>query len=166
MASLIVMSKAFYTSTETSQITGCSRRQLQYWRRQGVVVPTVNPGGKGRNVYYSESDLIVLAVMEYLLSIGLNFDISLIVLNALIEKGLFLSAKSWKENKTRLMFFLDINNSNITVENFNIELAHKKLEKGYPVVTFWLDCIYTQLQDNLESFRQQKEIINRGKKRR
>lgn len=106
MSSLFIMGEPFYTSTEASQITDCSRRQLQYWRRQGVVVPTVNPGGKGRNVYYSESDLLVLTVMKYFLSRGLNFDISLTILNILVNRGLFLSSKSWQKNKTRLMFFL------------------------------------------------------------
>ena len=153
MASLLIMGESFYTSTEASKITGCSRRQLQYWRKQGVIVPTVNPGGKGRNVYYSESDLLVLAVMEYLLSIGLNFEISLRVLNALIEKGLFLSAKSWTKNKTRLMFFLSTNNDEIYVENFNLELAQQKLEEGYPVVTFWCDRIYEKLQNSLKDFQ-------------
>ncbi len=32
-----------------------------------MVVPTVNPSGKGWNVYYSDSDLVALTVMEYVL---------------------------------------------------------------------------------------------------
>ena len=158
------MGEAFYTSTEASKITGCTRRQLQYWRRQGVVVPTVNPGGKGRNVYYSESDLLVLAVMEYLLSIGLNFEISLTVLKLLIAKGLFLSAKSWKKDKTRLMFFLGLNNEEVQLENFNIELAKQKLEEGYPVVPFLCDRIYGKLQDNLKDFYLRKYQIDSERK--
>ncbi len=90
MASLLIMGEAFYTSTEASQITGCSRRQLQYWRKQEVIVPTVNPGGKGRNVYYSESDLIDLAIMEYLLSMNLNFDFCVGVLYRLRSQPVFL----------------------------------------------------------------------------
>ena len=90
MASLVGMRNPFYTSTEASQITGCSRRQLQYWRREGVVVPTVNPGGKGRNVYYSESDLIDLAIMEYLLSMNLNFDFCVSVLFRLRSQPAYL----------------------------------------------------------------------------
>ena len=161
MASLLIMGEAFYTSTEASKITGCSRRQLQYWRRQGVVVPTVNPGGKGRNVYYSESDLLVLAVMEYLLSIGLNFDVSLTVLKLLIAKGLFLSAKPWKKDRTRLMFFLGLNNEEVQLENFNVELAKQKLEEGYPVVPFCCDRIYDKLQHNLKFFHQGQSNISR-----
>lgn len=163
MASLLVMRNPFYTSTEASQITGCSRRQLQYWRRQGVVVPTVNPGGKGRNVYYSESDLLILTVMEYLLSIGLNFDVSLTVLNILATKGLFLSAKSWQHNQIRLMFFLSINNNEIQIEDFNIELATHKLKEGYPVVPFCCDRLYAKLQHNLKAFYESKSDSNSKK---
>ena len=163
MASLLIMGEAFYTSTEASTITGCSRRQLQYWRRQGVVVPTVNPGGKGRNVYYSESDLLVLAVMEYLLSIGLNFDVSLTVLKLLIAKGLFSSVNSWKKDQTRLMFFLGLNNEEVQLENFNVELAKQKLEEGYPVIPFYCDRIYQKLQHNLKVFYQSKSDSNSKK---
>ncbi|HEY9820344.1 MAG TPA: MerR family transcriptional regulator [Candidatus Sericytochromatia bacterium] len=56
-----------YSRTKASQITGCSRRQFQYCREKSVVVPTVNPSGKGWNVYYSDSDLVALTVMEYVL---------------------------------------------------------------------------------------------------
>ena len=34
------------------------------WAGKSVVVPTVNPSGKARNVYYSDSDLVALTVME------------------------------------------------------------------------------------------------------
>lgn len=77
------MEERFYTSTEAAEITGCTRRQLQYWRDKGVVVPTVNTSGKGRNVYYSPSDLLALKVMEYLLSIGLSFEVCKTALNSL-----------------------------------------------------------------------------------
>ncbi|WP_040897584.1 MerR family transcriptional regulator [Xenococcus sp. PCC 7305] len=154
------MGEAFFTSTEASKITGCSRRQLQYWRRQGVVVPTVNPGGKGRNVYYSESDLLILAVMEYLLSIGLNFDTSLTALNILMTKNLFLSAKSWTKDQTRLMFFLSLDNEEVRLENFNVELAKQKLEEGYPVIPFCCDRIYDKLQSNLKYFHQGQSDIS------
>ncbi len=160
MASLLIMGEAFYTSTEASKITGCSRRQLQYWRRQGVVVPTVNPGGKGRNVYYSESDLLILAVMEYLLSIGLNFDVSLTVLKLLTAKGLFLAAKSWKKDQARLMFFLGLDNEEVQLKNFDVELAKQKLEEGCPVVPFCCDLIYKELQKNLTYFYQEKSGTN------
>jgi len=36
------MEGKFSTSTEAAQMTNCSRRQLQYWRENGVIVPMVN----------------------------------------------------------------------------------------------------------------------------
>ncbi|MEH2041859.1 MerR family transcriptional regulator [Nostoc sp.] len=60
------MEEKFYTSTEAAEITNCSRRQLQYWRDKGVVVPTVNTTGKGRNVYYSITDSDALFIVCWL----------------------------------------------------------------------------------------------------
>lgn len=179
------MRNPFYTSTEASQITGCSRRQLQYWRREGVIVPTVNPGGKGRNVYYSESDLIDLAIMEYLLSMNLNFDfcvsilyrlrsqpVFLFAILLLINQGLFqlgliiqrqyqardMSFEHWAKSGVRLMLLPYkgfYNHTKFTgIEKFDSRLGKELLEEGYPVIPFWLDQIYEQLQDNLEKFYQ------------
>lgn len=89
------MKERFFTSTEASQITGCSRRQLQHWRKQEIVVPTVNPSGKGRNVYYSELDLLNLLIMRYLLSRGLCFEASLFLLSYFKKTGFLNSVKDW-----------------------------------------------------------------------
>ncbi len=210
MASLLVMRNPFYTSTEASQITGCSRRQLQYWRREGVVVPTVNPGGKGRNVYYSESDLIDLAIMEYLLSMNLNFDFCVSILFRLRSQPVFLfsilllintsigygeetspplsvnqelyklglimqkqyhtrdiSFEHWAKKGLRLMLLPQGNlydyHDFTRVVNFNSRLGKEFLEKGYPVIPFWLDRIYEKLQDNLEKFHERQEEMNHRK---
>jgi DNA-binding transcriptional MerR regulator len=149
------MDERFYTSTEASQITGCTRRQLQYWREKGVIVPTVNPSGKGRNVYYSESDLLILAVMEYLLSIGLSFDVSHEVLEILKKKEPWLFDESLaKDENKRLMLFFKINCNAVHLTEFDLKLAQEKIEEGCPVVPFWFDRIYETLQNNLKSFVQ------------
>lgn len=160
MASLLVMGEPFYTSTEASKITGCSRRQLQYWRKQGVVVPTVNPGGKGRNVYYTESDLLVLSVMEYLLSLGLNFEISLKVLETLRDRDMWFWDKSWTKTKNnRLMLVLSEQEENkIQLTDFDLELAIDKLKAGCAVAPFWRDRIYEKLQNNLKAFNNSKSF--------
>jgi DNA-binding transcriptional MerR regulator len=102
------MDENFYSSTEASQITGCSRRQLQYWREKSVVVPTVNPSGKGRNVYYSDSDLVALTVMEYLLSIGLSFEVCQHVLEIVKARESWMFDESVaKEEMKRLMLVPD-----------------------------------------------------------
>ena len=165
MASLLVMGEPFYTSTEASKITGCSRRQLQYWRKQGVVVPTVNPGGKGRNVYYTESDLLILSIMEYLLSLGLNFDVSLKVLETLRDKDVWFLDKSLARKKNnRLMLVLSDNKENeIQLTNFDVELAIQKLEQGYAIAPFWRDRIYDKLQNNLKDFYRRKKSFHHEK---
>ena len=194
MALLLVMRNPFYTSTEASWITRCSRRQLQYWRREGVVVPTVNPGGKGRNVYYSESDLIDLAIMEYLLSMNLNFDFCVSILFRLrtqpvflfsilllINQGLYklgliiqkqyqerdISFEHWAKRGLRLMLLpqgdLYDYHDFTRVVNFNSRLGKEFLDKGYPVIPFWLDRIYEKLQDNLENFHERQEKMNHRK---
>ena len=153
------MEEAFYTSTEASTITGCTRRQLQYWRRQGVVVPTVNPGGKGRNVYYSRSDLLVLTVMEYLLSRGLNFDYALLALNKLTDMKLFEETESWQKDKVRWMLLLG-KDDGVELKNFDVAVAETKLRDGFAVIPLWCDRLYEKLQQNLKSFYQEKSNIN------
>ncbi|HEY9770014.1 MAG TPA: MerR family transcriptional regulator [Coleofasciculaceae cyanobacterium] len=166
MASLLDMKERFYSSTEASKITGCSRRQLQYWRKQGVVVPTVNPGGKGRNVYYTESDLLVLSVMEYLLSLGLNFEISLKVLEILRNKDMWFLDKSWTRKKNnRLMLILSGQEENtIQLTDFDLELAIDKLNEGCAVAPFWRGRIYAKLQNNLQNFFHERNRFDRERK--
>ena len=154
------MDENFYSSTEASQITGCSRRQLQYWREKSVVVPTVNPSGKGRNVYYSDSDLLALAVMEYLLSIGLSFEVCQNVL------GILKSQESWmfdesvaKEEMKRLMLVPDSQEQLRDLVEFDRGLAMETIDRGSPVVPFWCDHIYKRLQQNLTSFGQQRRLV-------
>jgi DNA-binding transcriptional MerR regulator len=37
---------------------------------------SISATGTGRSVYYSQSDLVELAVMEYWLSVGLSFEVA------------------------------------------------------------------------------------------
>ena len=52
------MVEKFFTSKNAALITGCTLRQLQYWREKGVIVPVVSATGTGRSVYYSRSELV------------------------------------------------------------------------------------------------------------
>jgi DNA-binding transcriptional MerR regulator len=121
-------------------------------------VPTVNPTSKGRNVYYSESDLMLLAVMKYLLSVGLSFEVSQEVLQILKKKEPWLFDVSLAKDKDkRLMLFLKINENALHLTEFDLKLAQEKIEEGYPVVPFWLDRIYEKLQNNLKVFVRHSE---------
>ncbi|MEH2055281.1 MAG: MerR family transcriptional regulator [Nostoc sp.] len=70
------MQETFFTSKQAAEITGCTLRQLQYWREKGVVMAVIGETGIRRSIYYSKPNLIELAAMLYFLSMGLNFDVA------------------------------------------------------------------------------------------
>jgi DNA-binding transcriptional MerR regulator len=82
-----LMQKPFFTSKEAAQMSGCTLRQLQYWREKGTVVPTIDSTGTGRSIYYSPAEVVELAVMEYCLRSGLNFEIAAGALKLLKDKS-------------------------------------------------------------------------------
>jgi len=148
------MEGKFYTSTEAAEITHCSRRQLQYWREKGVIVPTVNSTGKGRNVYYSKADLLALTVMEQLLSIGLNFDVCHAALETLREREPWLFDESVPEEKMKRLMLLPTRSPEqpLQLAEFDKQVALEALCHGQTVIPFWGDRIHQQLRDNLKNF--------------
>ena len=98
------MGETFFTSKDAAKITGCTLRQLQYWLEKEVIVPMVTATGTGRSVYYSCSELVELAVIMYLLSMGLTFESASGVLQQLREiEPNFAKEKSQR----RLMLVFD-----------------------------------------------------------
>ncbi|PSF33081.1 MerR family transcriptional regulator [Aphanothece hegewaldii CCALA 016] len=150
------MEDTFFTSTEASQITGCSRRQLQYWREKGVIVPTVNASGKGRNVYYSMSNLLELLVMEYLLSVGLSFETAQESLEMLKQKQPELfNPNASLENLKRLMIFLSP--KSLELKDFDSKEAFKRINTdALPLVPFSGEIVHQHLQKNLERFKKKE----------
>ena len=148
------MEEKFYTSTEAAEITNCSRRQLQYWREKGVIVPTVNTVGKGRNVYYSKADLLALTVMEHLLSIGLNFEMCLVALKTLREREPWLFDELIPEEKMKRLMFLPTRSHEqpLKLAEFDQQVALSALGQGQTVIPFWCDRVHQQLRDNLKNF--------------
>ncbi|MEH2318821.1 MerR family transcriptional regulator [Nostoc sp.] len=148
------MEGKFYTSTEAAEITHCSRRQLQYWREKGVIVPTVNSTGKGRNVYYSKADLLALTVMEQLLSIGLNFEVCHAALETLREREPWLFNESVPEEKMKRLMLLPTRSPEqpLQLVEFDKQVALKALCQGQTVIPFWGDRIHELLHQNLKRF--------------
>ncbi len=148
------MKEKFYTSTEAAEITNCSRRQLQYWRDKGVVVPTVNTTGKGRNVYYSITDLLTLTVMHYLLSVGLSFEVCREALAMLQDNEPWLFEEFVPKKKMkRLMLISNASQEKyLTLAEFDREVALEALCQGQTVIPFWCDRVHQQLRDNLKNF--------------
>jgi DNA-binding transcriptional MerR regulator len=79
------MQEPFFTSKQASEISGCTLRQLQYWREKEIVVPTVGSQGTGRSIYYSPAEVVELGIMEYCLGSGLNMEIAAAALKSLKE---------------------------------------------------------------------------------
>ncbi|ABA20784.1 Possible Transcriptional Regulator, MerR family [Trichormus variabilis ATCC 29413] len=150
------MQETFFTSKEASKITGCTLRQLQYWREKGVVVPVISDTGTGRSIYYSKTNLVELAAMVYWLSVGLSFDIACETLKTLKdqEPELFSSGTG-----RRFMLLSEAQErSPLGAPKISLELmefdrtkAIASLDEGKPVIPVWLDEIYQQLQQKLKA---------------
>ncbi|MBW4592436.1 MAG: MerR family transcriptional regulator [Brasilonema angustatum HA4187-MV1] len=150
------MQETFFTSKEAAQITGCTLRQIQYWREKGIVVPIISDTGTGRSIYYSRSNLVELAAMVYWLSVGISFDIACETLKKLKdqEPELFNSG-----NGKRFMLLLEAHERSplgvpkvsLKLMEFDREKAIASLDEGQPVIPVWLDQIYQQLQQKLKA---------------
>ena len=140
------MQETFFSSKEASQITGCTLRQIQYWREKGIVVPVISETGTGRSIYYSKSNLVELAAMVYWLSVGISFDIACETLKRLKaqEPELFISGKG-----KRFMLLLSAQNESLSLVEFDRKSAIASLDEGKPVIPVWLDVIYQQLQEKI-----------------
>ncbi|MBD2438453.1 MerR family transcriptional regulator [Nostoc sp. FACHB-110] len=142
------MQETFFTSKQAAEITGCTLRQLQYWREKGVVVPVIGETGTGRSIYYSKPNLMELAAMLYFLSMGLNFDIASTTLKTLKDKEpeLFESGKG-----TRWMLQRDNYKRSLELVEFELEQAIAQIKAGQPVIPVWLDTIYERIASKLKN---------------
>ncbi|MBE9230447.1 MerR family transcriptional regulator [Cuspidothrix issatschenkoi LEGE 03284] len=139
------MQETFFTSKEAAQITGCTLRQIQYWREKGIVVPIISETGTGRSIYYSRSNLVELAALVYWLSTGISFDVACFILKQLKEQEpeLFISGHG-----KRFMLLLSQDDSLSLVE-FDRKMAIASLDEGKAVIPVWLDVIYQGLASKL-----------------
>jgi len=64
------MTEQAYTSRQVIAITGVTRRQLAYWRKTGLIVPSHHtPGGHAR---YSFTDLVAIKAARQLIDAGVS----------------------------------------------------------------------------------------------
>lgn len=145
----VFMQERFFTSKEASEITGCTLRQLQYWREKGVIVPVVHGTGKGRSVYYSRSDLVILAVMEYCLSVGLSFDLASVTIKTLKEKEPEFSNPT---KPMRFMLWRKTSERSLELVKFDLEQAIASLRSGQPTIPIWLDAIHQRVARRLKEW--------------
>jgi DNA-binding transcriptional MerR regulator len=59
-----------FTTVQASQITGFSVRQLDYWARSKLLVPSMPSQGSGTRRYYNFSDLVRLSFIRQLTFAG------------------------------------------------------------------------------------------------
>jgi DNA-binding transcriptional MerR regulator len=142
------MQETFFTSKQAAEITGCTLRQLQYWREKGVVVPTISATGTGRSVYYSRSDLMALAAMEYCLSVGLSFETAATTLKNLKEKEPEFTNP---ERQRRFMLGWDAKERSLQLVEFDLEIAIASLKSGELVIPVWLDQIHQRVASRVVS---------------
>lgn len=64
------MTEQAYTSRQAIAITGVTHRQLTYWRKTGLIVPSHHtPGGHAR---YSFTDLVAIKAAKQLIDAGVS----------------------------------------------------------------------------------------------
>jgi DNA-binding transcriptional MerR regulator len=67
-------STEMFSSSRTCEIVGITYRQLDYWARTGLFVPTEQASGSGSRRQYSFSDLIHLRVVKKMLDSGMKLQ--------------------------------------------------------------------------------------------
>jgi type I restriction enzyme, R subunit len=140
----------FLTSKEAAEISGCTLRQLQYWREQGVVVPTVDATGRGRSVFYTQDDLVALMVMAHLLSAGLDYTEACAGLEVLKER----EPEFFNVSTTNRYFLTRIERGDrLIIKEFDVESAQKALLNGQTVIPLWLDQLHQRLIDRINCLK-------------
>jgi DNA-binding transcriptional MerR regulator len=143
----------FFTSAEAAQITGCTARQLQYWRQKDVVVPTINATGTGRTVYYSLSELLQLTTMEYLMSLGLTYEVCRQYLATLkaSDPDVFKNPEQYSVTK-RFMLLQKEAQRSLKLCTFSEQDAVDAVANGRAVIPVWPEILLKRLEDRLLAF--------------
>ncbi|NEU72885.1 MerR family transcriptional regulator [Hassallia byssoidea VB512170] len=149
------MQDTFFTSKQAAEITGCTLRQLQYWREKGVIVPVISETGTGRSIYYSKANLVELAVMVYFLSAGLSFDLAGETVKTLKDK----EPELFKSGQGKRFMLLGVVGEKaakggtglmLSLVEFDREKAIASVVAGKPVIPVWLDVIYQLVASRLK----------------
>lgn len=89
-----------YRVPSTCQIAGITYRQLDYWARTGLVVPSIRTAaGSGSQRLYSFKDVLVLKIVKRLLDTGISLQNIRVAVDHLRERGV--------EDLARITLFSD-----------------------------------------------------------
>ena len=80
-----------FSSKETCKLVSITYRQLDYWARENIFVPTVEAKGSGSSREYSFTDLVELRVIKKMLDSGMKLSEVRRATDYLHEEGLSLS---------------------------------------------------------------------------
>jgi DNA-binding transcriptional MerR regulator len=138
------MKEKFFSSKEVSLITGCSLRQLQYWREKEVIVPFIQGTGTGKTIYYSPAELVEISIMVYLLSVGLSFEIGQVILSDLREKE-----PNFRNPDYKGRFMIIPRDGKMSLLSYEREKAIALLEQGKAIVPLWIDQIHRELTEKV-----------------
>lgn len=69
-----MLENQMYSSLRTCEIVGITYRQLDYWARTGLFIPTGIASGSGSRRQYSFSDLVNLRVIKKMLDSGMKLQ--------------------------------------------------------------------------------------------
>lgn len=69
-----MVNQQFFSSKETCKLVSITYRQLDYWARENIFVPTVVAQGSGSSREYSFSDLVELRVIKKMLDSGMKLS--------------------------------------------------------------------------------------------
>jgi DNA-binding transcriptional MerR regulator len=77
-----------YRGPTACSAAGITYRQLDYWARTGLVLPTIRPAsGSGTQRLYSFKDILVLKVVKRLLDTGVSLQNIRVAVDALRARG-------------------------------------------------------------------------------
>ena len=62
-----------YSATTACKVAGITYRQLDYWARTGVVIPSKIAYGQGSRRYYAFNDILRLRIVARLIDTGIDF---------------------------------------------------------------------------------------------
>ena len=78
-----------YRGTGASKVAGITYRQLDYWARKQIVVPSIKAShGSGSRRLYSFKDVLILAVSKRLLDAGVNLQNVTIAIGYLMQRSI------------------------------------------------------------------------------
>lgn len=77
-----------YRGPIAHRVAGISYRQLDYWARTGLVVPSIrNAGGSGTQRLYSFRDILLLRVVKRFLDVGISLQQIRVAIDHLRARG-------------------------------------------------------------------------------